>query len=80
MSSSVRDTCTVNQVRVVPGQAPPAIDPMTMRPAAGFYYDTRPDPAAPSCTQHIEFTSNAGLAAGASAVIDCVQQVSTSTM
>ena len=79
-TTMMRDTCTVNQVRVVPGQAPPAIDPMTMRPAAGFYYDTRPDPAAPSCTQHIEFTSNAGLAAGASAVIDCVQQVSTSTM
>jgi hypothetical protein len=69
-TAQMRDTCVVTQVPVVPGQPP-------MGSAQGFYYDTRPDPAAPSCTQHIEFTSNAGLAAGASAIIECVQQVST---
>ena len=61
-----RSTCVVNQVLVTPGGAPPAGQ-------EGFYYDTRRDPSAPDCAQHIEFTGNANLVAGATAVIECVQ-------
>jgi hypothetical protein len=63
---AMRDTCVINQLALPLGMAPPS-------GREGFYYDTRPDPAAPDCRQHIEFTSGAGLVAGATAVIECVQ-------
>jgi hypothetical protein len=65
-ATTMRNTCIINQVVVGLGQAPPAGQ-------EGFFYDTRPDPSAPDCRQHIEFTSNAGLVPGATAVIECVQ-------
>lgn len=61
-----RETCLVDQVVVGLGGAPPA-------GREGFFYDTRRDPTAPDCAQHIEFTQNAGLLPGATAVIECVQ-------
>jgi hypothetical protein len=63
---AMRDTCVIDQLALPLGMAPPS-------GREGFYYDTRPDPAAPDCRQHIEFTSGAGLVAGATAVIECVQ-------
>ena len=69
----MRDTCVVAQVAVPPGMAPPA-------GREGFYYDTRPDPSSPDCTRHIEFTPNAGLVAGATAVVECVQAAGGTTM
>ncbi len=60
-----RETCLINQISLPLGMAPPS-------GREGFYYDTRPDPASPDCRQHIEFTSGAGLVAGARAVIECV--------
>jgi hypothetical protein len=63
---TMRDTCVVNQVALPLGMAPP-------NGPQGFYYDTRPDPTAPDCRQHIEFTSGAGLVPGATAIIECVQ-------
>jgi hypothetical protein len=65
-----RDTCVINQVALPLGMAPP-----TGR--EGFYYDTRPDPAAPDCRQRIGFTGGAGLVANATAVIECVQAQGT---
>ena len=67
-----RSTCVVNQVVVPLGGPPPSGQ-------EGFFYDTRPDPTAPDCRQHIEFTSNAGLVSGATAVIECVQAGGTSS-
>lgn len=63
-----QEQCLVQQV--------PA--PLNGRPAAGqegFYYDTTIDPSAPNCRQRISFTGNAGLDNGASALIECVQNV-----
>ena len=62
---AMRETCLINQISLPLGMAPPA-------GREGFYYDTRRDPASPDCAQHIEFTSGAGLVAGARAVIECV--------
>lgn len=62
---AMRETCLINQISLPLGMAPPS-------GREGFYYDTRPDPASPDCRQHIEFTSGAGLVAGARAVIECV--------
>ncbi len=70
--SAPRATCVVNQVLVTPGGAPPAGQ-------AGFFYDTRRDPAAPGCARHIEFTAEASLTSGAVGVIECVQQQVTAT-
>lgn len=67
--TTMRDTCRVLQVPVVPGSAP-------TDNAQGFFYDTRPLEGEGSCTQHIAFTANAGLAPGASATIECLQNVS----
>jgi hypothetical protein len=67
-----RDTCIINQVDVPLGGAPSGT-------TEGFFYDTRPDPTSPDCRQHIEFTPNAGLVPGASAVIECVQANVNST-
>jgi len=65
-TQQMRDTCVINQIALPLGMAPPG-------GREGFYYDTRPDPTAPDCRQHIEFTSGAGLVPGATAVIECVQ-------
>lgn len=71
-ATTMRNTCIVNQVVVGLGDAPPAGQ-------EGFFYDTRPDPTAPDCRQHIEFTSNANLVSGATAVIECVQAGATTS-
>jgi len=63
-----REQCLVDQVPVPVGGTPSGS-------AQGFYYDTTVDPTAPDCRQRISFTSNAELATGASALIDCVQNV-----
>jgi hypothetical protein len=63
-----REQCLVDQVSVPVGGMPSGS-------AQGFYYDTTVDPTAPDCRQRISFTSNAELATGATALIDCVQNV-----
>jgi hypothetical protein len=63
-----RDTCLVHQVALPRGGAPPA-------GREGFFYDTRPDPSAPDCRRHIEFTAGAGLLAGATRTIECLATV-----
>lgn len=61
-----RQTCIVRQVALRLGEPPPAGE-------EGFYYDTRPDPSSPACRQHVEFTANAHLLEGSSALLECVQ-------
>jgi len=65
LDTNRRETCLVNQLPVVLGQRPAG--------GEGFFYDTTPDEGAGACPQRISFTSNAGLANGASAIIECVQ-------
>ncbi len=60
-----REVCLVDQIAVAMGQAPPA-------GAHGFYYDTRPDPANPSCVQRIAFSDGDSVPSGGRAQIDCV--------
>ncbi len=62
-----REQCLVDQVTV----------PLGMQPTtgAGFFYDTSVDPQSPDCRQRISFTSGANLTNGASAIIECVQNV-----
>ncbi len=62
------DTCLVDQV-----EAPVGAEPASG--ARGFWYDTRPDPAAPDCNQNVRFTAGAELAPGATAVIECINDV-----
>ena len=59
------ETCLVNQLPVTIGQRPTS--------GEGFFYDTTRDEGADACPQRISFTSNAGLAPGASAIIEWVQ-------
>jgi len=63
-----RAQCLVDQVPVPVGGTPSGA-------TQGFYYDTTVDPNAPNCRQRITFTPGAELAPGASALIDCVQNV-----
>jgi hypothetical protein len=63
--ANLRETCIVSQLPVVIGQRPGS--------GEGFFYDTTPGEGADACPQRISFTQNAGLAPGASAIIECVQ-------
>lgn len=64
------EQCLVEQVPAPLGGRPTA--------GAGFYYDTTVDPSAPSCLQRISFTEGASIDNGASALIECVQNVGSS--
>ena len=62
----MRDTCLVDQIEVPLGTAPSG-------DARGFWYDTRPDPQAPSCGQRVRFTTGAEPLTNATVVVECIQ-------
>jgi hypothetical protein len=61
-----RDNCIINQVAAPLGGAPAGT-------SQGFFYDTRPDPAALGCRRQIDYTNNALPVPGSSVVLECVQ-------
>jgi hypothetical protein len=59
-----RATCLVDQLAAVENGAPAP-------GGVGFFYDTRADPADPTCRRRVTFTRGAELVAGATAVLAC---------